>query len=156
MVRTTELEIQLTLRMLPDFSIFPNPQLVDALPSHQKLVPKPMHGQLPDKNWSTSGLVNSCEVSPKVGCVLWSKRPTLTERGMKPTFSKLMVMADDDLHKNFSVIKHQVSNFKMFFPTDYRNQNLIGNSWNGQGDYVVLIIVVISLIQQLQNCYIIL
>ena len=33
--------------------------------------------ELPDGDWSTSGRVNSCRVSMKVGCLPWSKRPTL-------------------------------------------------------------------------------
>ena len=35
-------------------------------------------GQLPDGDWSTGGRVNSCEVSLKVGCLPWGKRPALS------------------------------------------------------------------------------
>ena len=28
-------------------------------------------------DWSTSGRVNSCKVSSKIGCSPWNKRPTL-------------------------------------------------------------------------------
>ena len=36
---------------------------------HPKLAPIPMDRQLPDGDWPTSGQVNSCKVSPKVGCL---------------------------------------------------------------------------------------
>ena len=35
-----------------------------------------MDRQLPDCDWSIGG-VNSCEVSPKVGCLPWDTNPSL-------------------------------------------------------------------------------
>ena len=55
----TEAEIQQQLKRFPDSS-------VSACSGHQKLAPIPMDRQLPDGDWSTSGRVNSCKVSPKV------------------------------------------------------------------------------------------
>ena len=34
-----------------------------------------MEEQLPDGDWSPSGQVNSCKVSPKAGCSAWSNFP---------------------------------------------------------------------------------
>ena len=46
--------------------------------------------------WSASDQVNSCKVSPKIGCFPWGKHPTLAQRGRKLTFSN----SDDDDDKD--------------------------------------------------------
>ena len=55
--------------------LFPNLQLVGPRNGvrYQKLAPISMDGQLLDGDWSTSGRVNSCKFSTKVGCLPWSK-----------------------------------------------------------------------------------
>ena len=42
-------------------------------------------------NWWEASGVNSCDVSPKVGCLPWRKSPLLAQSGRKLTFSKSMV-----------------------------------------------------------------
>ena len=55
---------------------------------HQKLNPILVDRQLHDGDWSTSGLINDCEMAPQVGSLPWETSNSSLEWKIADVFSK--------------------------------------------------------------------
>ena len=73
-IYSTEVVIQLPLMRFPDSrisSLTCSWLRSEKASGHQKLASIPINRQLPDGDWSTSGPINFCKMSPTANCLPW-------------------------------------------------------------------------------------